>query len=325
MVKIKLTEEQRLAKNATRRAKHAARMQDPVYKAKVRAQRRAQYAKKSKDPKFKAKKNAQQRAKYTKQSKDPAFMEHMRQKAAKQRENPAVREQNRIRDRERRAKRKNDPVAMEKIRAQQRANHHKKKHDPAYKSRRKAANARYYAKPENKANKVVYDRQWYQDNKERIKQRAPIVNARNRERYKNDLKYLARTKAQCRRYYLNNKQKKLWYKRLADFRGRKASEPGDDPEPGHVYFFKSITPNWFKLGKTGQKNPFSRLNQYQGPTRPDVILHLASARNVSYAEHLMKMFFREAGALQDNKKGEWIRMPKKHLNKINGKFYDLEP
>ena len=151
---------------------------------------------------------------------------------------------------------------------------------------------------------------------ERQHSRPEKVRRRLRRRTKEGRELKA---ANARRYRAKNKEviaerKKLQWKRyMSDpkyVRRRalltaKANRLKREPKKGFLYFFRSVTPGFYKVGCT--KNWEKRKLQYGGPSTIDHLFFLRPVNDMFYAESMMKLFVAGIGYTRWN--------PRKKYNK----------
>lgn len=144
--------------------------------------------------------------------------------------------------------------------------------------------------PVDREKKRARQRKYYRRNRER-------VSAANRKYKKKNRKKVL---ASGRKYYWKRK-----YDRMMTLLGEKR-ERGETGTNGVIYLFESVVPGWFKLGRTTDWK--KRRNGYTGPSRIGRVFFARPCKNIEYAEHMMKCFFRNHGCEFDGG-SEWFQMP----------------
>ena len=161
-------------------------------------------------------------------------------------------------------------------------------------------------------------KKWYLKSKERYKEmkrkykannRGRIL-ARNRELYqKNREKILKRKKA--RRLPPDVKSKSAAYSLAVRLKNHDRYMIGrhktkKNKRPGFLYFFKCITPGYYKVGFT--KDWKQRKGNYSGPSAIKRVYFVRPVADMSYAEVHMKLFLTKWGFTQTSFKSDWMEL-----------------
>ena len=116
---------------------------------------------------------------------------------------------------------------------------------------------------------------------------------------------LPKVKAHHRKYMRERKRKESetnsrLYQKARIVRQKRLRQSRAD-KPGFVYFFKCITPGYYKAGCT--VNWENRRRNYSGPARVEKMYFLRPVRDRFYAETFLKIFLENAGYKPCGKSG----------------------
>jgi hypothetical protein len=145
--------------------------------------------------------------------------------------------------------------------------------------------------PGTKKRNPAYSKWYYRQNKAEI-------DARNRAYHKKNAQQIRI----ARRQYRDRVDcPALRRRRNLSYAMGRRGRPG---KIGFLYFFKTVTPGFYKVGCT--KNWERRRMLYGGPSTVERLYFLRPTRDMFYAETMLKMFLCEHGFRRYRTWGDWL-------------------
>ena len=151
------------------------------------------------------------------------------------------------------------------------------KHEPRFKEYRRKSKRKHRVALRRKG------REYYRSNKERTLQRQKAQRSQPHAK-----KYYQKYHADLNRKHNMNNSRTYQKARIMRHKGKKKKR-----KPGFVYFFKSITPGYYKAGCTICWK--KRKRAYSGPAAVERLYFLRPVRDKFYAETQLKIFLENAG------------------------------